>query len=208
MRTFKVLALLLSYPESEIRTAADDMSAALDAEALLPPATRTGVDRLIAELRDGDLIDTQARYVDLFDRSRANSLHLFEHVHGESRDRGQAMVDLRRLYARHGLAIEARELPDYLPLFLEFLSQLPLDAAREHLGEAAHVVAALAKRLEHRESPYGAVLRAVVDLAASEPAPDAVADVVAAVVAAERDDADIDSTWTETPVAFGTPSAC
>lgn len=90
---------------------------------------------MIEELASQDLYELQARYVDLFDRSRALSLHLFEHVHGESRDRGQAMVDLKALYESHGLEITASELPDFLPLFLEYLSLRPLEEAKALLGK-------------------------------------------------------------------------
>lgn len=203
MLTFKVLAMLLSYPEADLQAAADEMTAAIEAEALLVTPHREAVRRFITEMGEGDLLDLQSRYVDLFDRSRALSLHLFEHVHGESRDRGQAMVDLRALYERHGLAVTPRELPDFLPLFLEFLSLLPIDEARGHLAETAHIVTALWERMASHDSNYAGVLRAVASLAGTAPERQAVEAVKTAAEAAARDEATPDSTWAEAPVTFG-----
>ena len=131
IRTFKVLSLLLTYPTAELKAAAPELAAALDAEALLPERLRARLAALIGEIAARDLYDLQERYVLLFDRTRSLSLHLFEHVHGEGRDRGQAMVDLIELYERGGLRLEAKELPDYLPLFLEFLSTRPFGEAQD-----------------------------------------------------------------------------
>ena len=112
----------------------------------------------------------------LFDRTRSLSLHLFEHVHGESRDRGQAMIDLQgHLRARRVLRSSAAELPDFLPLFLEFLSTQPRAEACELLGQPAHILAALAERLRKRKSAYEAVFRALVALAAAKPKGEVVA---------------------------------
>lgn len=200
-RTFKVLAALLSYPTAEIQAAAPHFRSVLADENLLPPRQQLRLGHLIDQLADRDLYDLQERFVSLFDRSKSLSLHLFEHVHGESRDRGQAMVDLQALYAEHGLAISAKELPDYIPLFLEFLSVLPLDESRALLGEPAHVLEALRDRLRKRKSLYAAVFRALLTLTAGAAAA-SVADV-----ATEDDDPDdldaLDEAWAEEPVTFG-----
>ncbi|HUJ73963.1 MAG TPA: nitrate reductase molybdenum cofactor assembly chaperone, partial [bacterium] len=113
-----------------------------------------------------DIYDLQARYVELFDQNRALSLHLFEHVHGESRDRGEAMVSLMERYTENGLSLAGNELPDFLPVFLEFLSQLPADEARQELADPRAVIAVLSRRLQKRESPYAAVLGALEHLGA------------------------------------------
>ena len=135
-RTFKVLSALLSYPTAELQQAAGEMKTVLAAEKLLPAAVLRAVLALLDEIESRDLYDLQERYVLLFDRTRSLSLHLFEHVHGESRDRGQAMIDLQNLYAEKGLEIGTSELPDFVPLFLEFLSTQPR-------AEAFHVLAHL-----------------------------------------------------------------
>jgi nitrate reductase delta subunit len=156
-RTLKVLSALLSYPTGELQAAVPEMRAALDAEARLPQKSRDRLDRILEEIATGDLYNLQERYVLLFDRTRSLSLHLFEHVHGESRDRGQAMVDLKALYERHGLLMSSSELPDHLPLFLEFLSEIPEAEARDLLEETSHVLEAIRLRLKKRESPYSSV---------------------------------------------------
>ncbi|MBT6202084.1 MAG: nitrate reductase molybdenum cofactor assembly chaperone, partial [Rhodospirillaceae bacterium] len=115
-RTFKVLSLLLTYPDEAIVDAAPAMAEALETDPLLKGHQRKAVGELISELASRDLYDLQERYVTLFDRTRSLSLHLFEHIHGESRDRGQALVDLQKLYDSHGLVVAANELPDFLPL--------------------------------------------------------------------------------------------
>ena len=147
-RTFKALSALLMYPTAELVAALPDIEQAMATEDLLKSNVRQALRRLIVELQTLDLYDLQERYVDLFDKTRRHSLHLFEHIHGESRDRGQAMVDLVAHYERGGLDVTANELPDYLPLFLEFLSTRPIDETRGLLSETAHILALLEERLE------------------------------------------------------------
>src|SRR5690606_17443650 len=130
--TYKVLSLLLSYPGEAIGSAAEELKLALREDKALPPGIRRRLEGMIDGMAGADLYELQEDYVLLFDRTRSLSLNLFEHVHGESRDRGQAMVDLLATYEAHGLRLTARELPDHLPLFLEFLSTLPAADAREY----------------------------------------------------------------------------
>jgi nitrate reductase delta subunit len=200
MKTFKVFAALLSYPEADLIEAVPELASVLDEEKLLRGKERRALDSLLAELRAGDLMGLQERYVGLFDRVRTLSLHLFEHVHGESRDRGQAMVELNALYARHGFRLEGNELPDFLPAFLEFLSYRPLAEARELLADTAHILEAVAARLTKRGSAYGPVFEALVALAGEAGKPQsAVSDEE---IRAEDDPATLDKLWQEAP-AFG-----
>jgi len=190
---FRALAALLAYPEAELLQALPEVRTA--APGLLRP--------LLDELERGPLMSLQERYVELFDRSRALSLHLFEHVHGESRDRGQAMVDLARTYAARGFAVAGNELPDYLPAFLEFLSVLQPDEAKGMIGETAEVVRALGDRLAERGSRYALVFAALLAAGgeaglskkiAARPAP-----------GEENSPAAIDKAWMDEPVTFGGP---
>lgn len=201
--TLKTLSALLTYPTAEFQAEASVMQNAIEAEGVLPPAVRGGIVRLLAEIADGDIYDLQERYVLLFDRTRSLSLHLFEHVHGESRDRGQAMVDLAELYRRHGLEPSTSELPDFVPLFLEFLSAIPEDEARRTLAETVHILAALRQRLEKRRSAYADVFAALEIL--SEEKPDA--KILGAILEAPDDDpndlAALDAAWKEEEVRFG-----
>jgi len=203
MKTFKVLSALLSYPTEELIAAAPDFAAVLDAERLMPAATRGALDVLIAEIAGGEVYDLQERYGLLFDRSKTLALHMFEHVHGESRDRGQAMVDLKAMYENAGLMIAANELPDYIPLFLEFLATQPFTEARELLGQTAHIFAALAERLGRRETTYKAVFDALVAIAAEAPRRDIVDELLKAPDTDPMDLAALDAAWEEEEVRFG-----
>ena len=200
MKTFKVFAALLSYPEAALIEAVPELESVLDAEKLLRPKTRRALDPLLAKLRAADLMDLQEGYVGLFDRVRTLSLHLFEHVHGESRDRGQAMVELNALYARHGFRLEGNELPDFLPAFLEFLSYRPFGEATGLLADTAHILEATAARLKKRGSAYGPVFDALVALAGQAGRAQSV--VSDEEIRAEDDPATLDKVWQEAP-AFG-----
>jgi nitrate reductase delta subunit len=197
-RSYRALAALISYPTEALQAATGEIATVLAEEGLVPAALRAGFDPLLADLSGSDIYDLQERYFALFDRSRSLSLHLFEHVHGESRDRGQAMADLTALYCSHGLEPTAGELPDFLPLFLEFISLLPEDEARALLAESASILRSLADRLVTRRSVYAGVFQA---LAAMANAPEA------SVTDMEQDDPDdlaaLDAAWEEAAVHFG-----
>src|SRR5512140_1248131 len=203
MKTFKVLSALLSYPTEALIEAAPEFVAVLDAEKLVPAASRRAIDVLIEEIANGDLYDLQERHGLLFDRSKPLALHLFEHVHGESRDRGQAMVDLKAMYEDAGLVIAANELPDYVPLLLEFLSTQPLASARELLGQTAHILAALAERLGRRQSSYRAIFDALVAIAEEAPRRDIVDELLKAPDTDPMDLVALDAAWEEEEVRFG-----
>ena len=203
MRTFKVLSALLSYPTEALIEAAPEFMAVLNSEKLVPAANRGAVEVLIGEIAAGDVYDLQERYGLLFDRSKTLALHMFEHVHGESRDRGQAMVDLKAMYENAGLMIAANELPDYVPLFLEFLATQPFAAARELLGQTAHIFAALAERLGRRESGYKAIFDALVAIAAEAPRRDIVDELLKVPDTDPMDLVALDAAWEEEEVRFG-----
>ena len=207
-RTFKALSAILSYPTVQLQEAMPELTAAVEGEALLPAGVHRQLEQLMNEIATGDLYDLQERYVLLFDRTRSLSLHLFEHVHGESRDRGQAMIDLKSLYENGGLEIDATELPDFVPLFLEFLSTQPRAQADELLGQPAHIFAALAERLRKRKSAYEAVFRGLTALAASKPKADALSALLAEPDPDATDLAALDAAWEEQPVNFGPNAGC
>ncbi|BCL77147.1 nitrate reductase molybdenum cofactor assembly chaperone [Jeongeupia sp. HS-3] len=159
---FRVLSALLQYPEAELIAALPELEAAL---AQAPGGMRITLAPLLAHLAGGDLIAAQESYVATFDRSRGHSLHLFEHIHGESRERGPALVDLMNAYRGQGFDVNANELPDYLPLFLEFLGSVDAATAEDFLNEAVHVIAVLGDRLGEAASPYACAMNALVSLA-------------------------------------------
>ena len=206
--TFKILSALLSYPTLDLQQAAPELAPLLAEEGLLSAGQVAALAPLLDELASSDLMDLQERYVALFDRNRTLSLHLFEHVHGESRDRGQAMVDLRGMYERHGLEISATELPDYLPLFLEFLSVLPGPEALELLQQPGEVLAALAERLQRRETPYAPALQALAALAGASRDAALVTELLRQPEASPDDLEALDAAWESAAVSFGPGAVC
>jgi nitrate reductase delta subunit len=202
-RTFRALSALLTYPTGELQLACGEISEAIEKETALSFSVREQLHKLLTEITTGDLYDLQERYVLLFDRTRSLSLHLFEHVHGESRDRGQAMIDLKAQYENNNLVMSAAELPDFLPLFLEFLSTLPAKDACEMLGQPAHILAALAERLRKRRSAYEAAFRALVALAAAKPKDDEISALLTLPDPDASDLAALDAAWEDEPVKFG-----
>jgi nitrate reductase molybdenum cofactor assembly chaperone NarJ/NarW len=179
VKTFKVLGLLLSYPKPEWLSHLDECKTALAQESALPKKQLSAVLGLVETLQSSDLYDLQEQYVATFDRGRSHCLHLFEHIHGESRDRGQAMVNLASAYAEKGLFVDRAELPDYLPLFLEFLSLCSADEAVSLLGEPIDIIATIAARLHERHSPYAALFDALVALSKTRPDRDRIREVMA-----------------------------
>ncbi len=165
MKILRVLSLILDYPRAELQQHNQELTQEVTACSELSASGKEQLVALLHYLRDEDLMDLQEQYDSLFERGRAHSLLLFEHVHGESRDRGQAMVDLMALYERAGYEIQVRELPDYLPLYLEFLSTRPVSEIKEGIEEVAHIVSLIAVRLKKCASPYASALTAVLQIA-------------------------------------------
>jgi len=163
--SLKVLAHLLSYPGATLRAHLSEMRTALHEECAMTPDRLKELDVLIATLGGSDVLDIEAQYVELFDRGRATSLHLFEHVHGDSRDRGPAMIDLAQTYEKAGLFLTPDEMPDYLPVVLQFVSTQPPLEARAFLAEMAHIFNAIFNALQQRNTPYASVLGALMELA-------------------------------------------
>lgn len=199
----KILSLLLSYPGEELMAAMPEVNDALAADTALGERERVAILKLAEDIGGLDLYDAQERYVLLFDRTRSLSLHLFEHIHGESRDRGQAMVDLMGMYEAAGFEIGAKELPDYLPMFLEFLSTREEEDATELLGQTVHIISALRERLRKRRSIYGNAFRVLEALARGKADPA----VVEAILKEPDEDPDdlaaLDRIWEEEVVTFG-----
>jgi len=189
-RSLRALALLLGYPDAQLRGHLPALADALKAEGALTAARLQELDALIATLQRGAPLEVEGDYVELFDRGHATSLHLFEHVHGDSRERGPAMIDLAQTYERAGLYLAEGELPDFLPVVLEFASTQPPREARAFLGEIAHILNALFAALEKRRSAYAAVLNALLELAGEKPRPVEIAP-----------DEPLDAVWEE-PVVF------
>ena len=190
-KTLRVLAHLLSYPDAELRAHLPELQAALRDEAALSPARLAELDGLITRLARRRPLDVEADHVELFDRGRGTALHLFEHVHGDSRDRGPAMLDLIKTYEEAGLYLGESELPDHLTVVLEYASTQPPAQAAAFLREISHILQVIFSALLKRQSPYASVVAAVLDLAGEK----------AQAVKLPEEPA-IDETWEEPP-AFG-----
>jgi len=199
MIALKALAALPAYPSEALIGALPEVRAALGAEKRIARDDQRRLGALVDELAAADLLEAQEAYVALFDRGRATSLHLFEHVHGDSRDRGQAMVDLRNVYASNGLELAANELPDYLPVVLEYLSTRPYAEVRDMLGDCAHVLRAIGEALARRQAPHAAVFGALLAIAGEA----GLGTVEAPAPSAEDDRKALDEEWVDQPVLFG-----
>ncbi|MDY0924043.1 nitrate reductase molybdenum cofactor assembly chaperone [Leclercia sp. CFBP8987] len=194
MQILKIIALLIEYPDEALWESRDEAISlvAQDAPGLLPFAQ---------QYLNAPLLDRQAEWCEVFDRGRATSLLLFEHVHAESRDRGQAMVDLMSQYEQAGLQLDCRELPDYLPLYLEYLSIVPEAQAREGLQNVAPILALIGGRLKQRQVAHYQLFDALLKFAGSKLSSDSVTQQVAGE---KRDDTRqaLDAVWEEEQVKF------
>jgi nitrate reductase delta subunit len=199
----KTASILLSYPVAEVHSALPELSDILESSNQAQKREIKLLVDLARNIAETDLYDAQERYVHLFDRTRSLSLHLFEHVHGESRDRGQAMVDLMAVYEENGLSIDEKELPDFLPLFLEYLATRSEVEAREMLGQTLHIITALRERLKKRKSVYTNAFAALESFAKSKP-DQGLVDTILARPEDDPDDLDaLDAIWEEEVVTFG-----
>jgi len=202
-----VISRLLEYPDAALWQHQQELFDALASGDNLSKADAQQVGIFLRDLTSQDLLDAQATYSELFDRGRATSLLLFEHVHGESRDRGQAMVDLLAQYERHRLQLDSRELPDHLPLYLEYLAQLPAAEAIGGLQDIAPILALLQARLQQRESHYASLFDALLTLTKTEVDNAQVAEKIAGEA---RDDTPqaLDAVWEEEQVKFFAEQGC
>ena len=201
--TLRALSALTAYPSEDVQANIRAIRSALHGEAQLPREVLDQLEPLFRAFETDSIYDLQSYYCDLFDGSRSLSLHLFEHVHGDSRQRGQAMIDLGQAYLAQGFMMEGAELPDYLPMFLEFLSVLPDAEARSWLSQPAHVLAALAERLGGRESYYAGVFQCLLQLSRRAPTAEDIRglnDYQDPVTPEE-----IDRAWEDAPVNFNAP---
>lgn len=214
MEILKIISLLMSYPTREFQLHQNELVDKLAESRDLPPEMRLQLLRAIGSIFSGDIMDAQENYGLLFDQGRSLSLHLFEHVHGESRDRGQAMVDLMNIYQSNGFELDSRELPDYLPLYLEYLATRPEWEAREWLADVAHIIASVCARLYERagsKSPaaehYAVALESLLIIACAHEQLGELREKVAGEIPDNTPEA-IDQEWEETAVTFGAPEQC
>ena len=204
MLILKVISRLLDYPSAELFSASEELIEVVKNADNVSQTNKDSLVNFIEALTARDLYDAQESYDLLFDRGRALSLLLFEHVHGESRDRGQAMVNLLEVYKSKGFEAESSQLPDYIPLYLEFLSEQPVDFTEEWLGDICHLMTMLSERLIDRECYYSVLFDTLIDISGLEVNREEVAQ---AVKKEERDDTieAIDKEWEDKEIKFDDP---
>ncbi len=197
MRTLKILGFLLTYPTEMHLQNVSECRAILKNEKWLSDKSLKAIDRFLQEMEQSSLLDLQEEYVSLFDRTPSLSLHLFEHIHGESRDRGQALADLGELYQNEGLSINTAEMPDYLPVFLEFNATQSLDDVRDNLDSIINILSALKKRLENRDSSYANLFDVLIETASRKPDVKAIENALKQDPGALYNFEEIDRQWEE-----------
>ncbi len=202
MRSLRVLSRLLVYPNAEVLAQMGALKDVLHEDGVLKAGTLKKLTVFMDEYAGTDLMDAQETYVELFDRGRAHCLHLFEHVHGESRFRGQAMIDLSDRYAEKGLVIGVGELPDYLPVFLEFISICEPDEGLETLAQAAPVIATIGEKLKRQKSGYASIFKAIVELSGAKLKEADIKKAADAALPNIKTLDELDEEWQE-PEAFG-----
>ena len=205
--TFRALSVCLVYPSAEIRSGVTSVLEVLLREPSFGGGTVEGLRSLSRRLETSELLDCQEQYLVLFDRTRSLSLHLYEHVHGDSKERGQAMVELSAVYAAQGYALESNEMPDYLPALLEFCSLVPRELAVGILSDTAALLRRIHRALVLRQSDYAAVFSALLELANSAESVETVASDELEVNCQPDDFLTLDKQWEEQPVLFNEGAA-
>ncbi len=208
MKILKVLAVLLSYPNINVYKNIDELTEVLKQESLLSKKKIKELLFFIEDYKNKDLLELQERFVATFDRSRIHCLNLFEHIHGESRDRGQAMVDLIDMYAKKNLFIDKKELPDYLPLFLEYLSLCDVQEAITSLGDTVDIIALIGGHLKKNKSPYQIIFFALEELSNIKANQFKVAEAIENSLKEPETLEELDELWQEQEAFSGDSSEC
>jgi nitrate reductase delta subunit len=208
MKTLKALAVLLSYPDINVYENIDDLAEILKKESLLSKKTLKELLAFISAYKNKDFLELQERFVATFDRSRAHCLNLFEHIHGESRDRGPAMVDLSEMYAKKNLFVGKKELPDYLPVFLEYLSLCNDNEAIESLGDTIDIIALIGGQLQKNKSPYYIIFSALEELSTTKVNKFKVAEAIQNSLKEPETLEELDELWKEQEAFGGESSEC
>lgn len=161
MRLYKILSVLLEYPDQELIDHLPELHSEIDTCLDMDDAERVAMRQFLAHLQGTPLTTLQADYVQTFDLTAEHSLHLTHHLFGDDKNRGPALIDLGELYKDYGVEVVTNELPDYLPLILEFAAYLDDSEASVFLADANKVLGVLADNLNIAGSPYAALLSIV-----------------------------------------------
>lgn len=203
IKTYKILSLLLSYPNEELQNFLLEVEKELQEERLLQEDKIAEIVKFCKRFNQLDLVNWQEEYVQLFDYSRSVSLHIFEHIKGDSRDRGQAMVNLMEFYKEKGMYLAGKELPDYIPAFLEFLTTLSVTDSAQLLGETVNIMDKISEALCQSKNDYSAIFQAIISLSAKEPNKEVTREMIQ-----NEKPLDLDAEYEEEPVTFGAAPSC
>lgn len=171
MKLFKLLSLLLDYPDDDnlvgLQQAVDnagrtiDLIGAIDSEGIFSKDEHAAIGEFVDGLLALEATDAKSRYVQTFDMVPEHSLHLTHHIFGEEKTRGPALIDLSEYLKSYGFKHDEAELPDFLPLILEFVSHLDESEAAVFLGDTGKVLKVLAGNLDKAGSPYAKLIHII-----------------------------------------------
>lgn len=156
---YKLLSVLLSYPDARLIEGEDELTGAV---AALPPSRqKTAIERFWSYWRDTPPSERAQHYVETFDLQKRCSLYLSFYLQGDKRQRGMSLLHLKRLYAAAGFHLEGKELPDYLPVILEFAEFAPPGYGETILADLRPALEAVRESLRDLGSPYAHLLDAL-----------------------------------------------
>lgn len=165
MKLYKILSVLLDYPERDLIESLPEIKALLNEDPDVEESERSILQAFLSRVEGKSLLDLQQEYVSTFDMSAEHSLHLTHHLFGDDKNRGPALIDLGELYKDYGVEVTTNELPDYLPLVLEFAAYLDGNEATVFLSDAKKVFSVLLDNLKKAESPYAELISIINDRA-------------------------------------------
>lgn len=158
MQIYKLLSALLDYPNQELVEHLPELNEFVAHNPEIDRAEREALQSFLAHLQSMSVTELQADYVKTFDMTAEHSLHLTHHLFGDDKNRGPALIDLGELYKDYGVEVVTNELPDYLPLILEFAAYMDDSEATVFLSDAKKVLGVLTENLQKAQSPYAALL--------------------------------------------------
>lgn len=162
MKLYKILSVFLEYPDQELVDHLSEVHQEIQDSLEMDDDERSVLLKFYRYFNSKSLIELQENYVQTFDMTAEHSLHLTHHLFGDDKNRGPALIDLGELYKDYGVDIVTNELPDYLPIVLEFAAYMEDSEASVFLSDAHKVLSMLAENLNKAESPYMDLLAVVV----------------------------------------------
>lgn len=204
MTLFRIASALLGYPDATLRTALPEILEAIERAACVSAEERAVLTHFADSLSAADPVSAEADYVSTFDMVPEHSLHLTHHLIGEDKNRGPALIDLTEFFKAHGFEVRDNELPDYLPLLLEFVSLLGAEAGLAFLARWNKVLRQLRANLADAKSPYAEL----IGLVETRSRPAGADDAADASPAAKQSQPCLDDGDFHPQVSWSPPAAC